>query len=1005
VPAFRALLPLALASAGLAGGALVGHVTAAGPPPALLGAHDPAWAPGLPGTHGAGGRIALSIHDQLWTLSADGRDPRAVVRWADHGGGLERDPSWSRDGRQLAFAARLDAGGFDLYVVDARGGAPRRLTALPGDERWPSWLPDGRLVFAGRDRGQWDLFLIDPRDPAPAMDRLTDTTTDETEPSVSPDGRLVAFVSPLDSADGEADLWLLELSGRVAVGANGPTRPDPVPLVRDRGAESSPAWAPDGERLAYSVAYDGGGSIRIVHVARTDAGRSGAGDAGHPAKDPSLDASGDDDLEGAPFVVSRHPGQVAWSPDGRTLLVTDLAARDRGYNGQPQRGGDAGPTFAAPTDRGAHFLDAPAPPDATARPLRAAVRTSSARRLATFDALWEALVRRAGPGADGQPAWQALRDRHRPRAAAAGDAAAFEDVTDALIAEAPPIAPAVTSRGGLIVSAHPLASEAGARALRAGGNAVDAAIAASFALGVVEPDASGIGGDGMALVWPAGAPAPVVVDFKDQAPASASLDHPAVLRDGRLVDHGPAALNVPGVVAGLDHLHRRYGSGRVAWADLVAPAIGYAADGFVLDGTLPATVAEGQATLRRYEGARALLLPGGRLPLPGDRFVNADLAATLRTIAAHGADAFYRGELAGRIVDDLTRHGGLLSREDLEQYRVVERAPVRGTYRGHVVFSTPPPVASGTTLIEVLQTLDRRPPLPGARLAANADVAHLLIETFRAVHHVRAVDPAIWPDESAAHLAPAHAVEVFGRIDPQRASPRRPATDEDGAAPAGSSGAGAAAAAAPADRGGDDDPERAPSRLGRGTSALVAVDRAGTVVVVTQTLSTWGGSFYVSPGLGFLYNNHLRMARARRGTPGALTPHARSSSANASTIVCREIDGRLVPRLALGAAGSAWIVPSVVEVIQGVVDGGLGAQAAVEAPRLRVDETGEVQIEDRFPRRVVGELARRGHVITRIGGKGELRYGFVSAVAFGPEPGILEAGADPRRSHAAVAVP
>ena len=351
------------------------------------------------------------------------------------------------------------------------------------------------------------------------------------------------------------------------------------------------------------------------------------------------------------------------------------------------------------------------------------------------------------------------------------------------------------------------------------------------------------------------------------------------------------------------------------------------------------------------------------------------------------------------MVDDLASHGGILTRDDLEQYRVVERAPVRGAFRGHVVFSTPPPVASGTALIEVLQTLDRQPAVPGAQLARDVDVAHLLIETFRHVHHVRAVDPAKWPDQSAAHLEPAHAADVFGQIDLRRASTRRPAADEDGAASSGSGGGAAALAPDPGEAG------DVRSRLGRGTSALVAADRDGNVVVVTQTLSTWGGSFYVSPGLGFLYNNHLRMARARRGTPGALTPRARSSSANASTILCREIDGRLVPRLALGAAGSAWIVPSVVEVIQGVVDGGLGPQAAVEAPRLRVDETGDVQIEDRFPRRVVGELTRRGHVVTRIGAKGELRYGFVSAVAFGPDPGALAAGADPRRSHAAVAVP
>ncbi len=749
-------------------------------------------------------------------------------------------------------------------------------------------------------------------------------------------------------------------------------------LVGERGAESAPAWAPDGTRLAYAVTRSGAGSIRVVEVDPPEPGVAGA------------------DADAPPVVVSRRPGQVAWSPDGRTLLVTDLPTRDQGYNGEPERGDDgARPTFPAPTDPGARFLDAPSPVDATTRPFRASVRTSAAHRLATFDAVWDALVRRARPDAGRTAAWHALRDRLRPRAAAAVDDAALEDVTDALIAEAPHIAPAVTSRGGLVVSAHPLASEAGARALRAGGNAIDAAIAASFALGVVEPDASGIGGDGMALVWRAGAPAPVVVDFKDQAPAAASLDHPAVLRDGRLVEHGPAALNVPGVVAGMDHLHRRFGSGRVAWAELIAPAIDQASGGFVLDGALPATIAAAQGTLRRYESARALFLPGGRLPQPGDRFINADLAATLRTIAAQGADAFYRGDLARRMVDDLVEHGGILSREDLEQYRVVERTPVRGIYRGHVVFSTPPPVASGTALIEVLQTLDRRPLAAGARLARDTDVAHVLIEAFRHAHPVRAADPAFWPDRSAAHLDPAHAIELSGLIDPGRASSRRPATDEDGATPAGSG----AAATTPVDGDG------ASPRLGRGTSALVTADRDGNVVVVTQTLSTWGGSFYASRGLGFLYNNHLRTARGRRGTPGALTPLARSSSTNASTIVCREVDGRLVPRLALGAAGSAWIVPSVVEVIMGVVDGGLDVQAAVEAPRLRVDESGQVQMEDRFPRRLVGELAGRGHVLSRIGAKGELRQGFVSAVAFGPGPGALAAGADPRRSHAAVAVP
>lgn len=951
---------------------LAAAVVVAQPAP-LAGARDPAWSPD-------GRRLALSILDRLWSFDPDGGDPRPLARWPRGVEALERDPAWSRDGRAVAFAARTGAEtGFDLYIAGARDGAPRRVTSGAGDERWPSWTPDGGLVFAAHDRGQWDLFLLPAgADAAARPERLTDSAADDLEPAVSPDGRLVAFVSTREAPDGARDLWLLQLSGRVAASASGLLRPAPEPLVRERGAESAPAWSPDGTRLAYAVTAADGGSIRVVAVDVPDAGVEATRPAG-----PVV-----------PLLVSRTAGEVAWSPDGRTLLVTDVADRDDGYNGQPRRTtGGSGPVFPSAAGAGARFLDAPAPPDASSRPLRASIRSTPARRAAIFDAIWDGLARRYFAAEPSAAAWRALRDRYRPLAAAAADDTALEDVTDALIAAQPPIRPVVTSTAGLVVSGHPLASEAGARVLRAGGNAVDAAVAVSFALGVVEPDASGIGGDGMALVWAAGAPAPVAVDFKDQVPAAATLDNPAVLRGGRLVEYGPASLNVPGVVAGMDHLHRRYGSGRVPWADVLAPAIGYAADGFVLDETLPATVAEAQAAFARSPAARAIFLPDGRPPQPGDRFVNADYAATLRVLAAEGAGAFYRGALARRMVADLARHGGLLRLEDLERYRVVERSPVRGRYRGHAIFSTPPPVASGTALIEILQTFDRHPLAAGTRLARDADAAHVLIETFRQAHAIRGADPAFWPDDTAAHLDPAHARDAYGRIDPRRASRRRPATADDDGLPAGSApGAGG-------NEPGDDG-----SRLGRGTSAFAVVDREGTVVVVTQTLSTWGGSFYVSEGLGFLYNNHLRMARTRPGSRGQLTPGARSASANAATIVAREVDGRMAPCLVLGAAGSAWIVPSVAGVVSAVVDGGMDPQAAVEAPRLRLDEGGAVHIEDRFPRALVADLVGRGHVVSRIGGKGELRYGFVSAIGL-DAGGRRTAGADPRRSHAAVAVP
>ena len=475
-------------------------------------------------------------------------------------------------------------------------------------------------------------------------------------------------------------------------------------------------------------------------------------------------------------MVSRRAGQVAWSPDGRTLLVTDLADRDDGYNGQPHRGRDAaGPSFPSVMDRGARFIPAPSPADAAVRPLRAIAAATPARRLSRFDGVFDALAQRYYASEPAASAWRAARDRIRPRAVAAADDAALEDAVDALVADQPLVKAPVESAGGLVVSGHPLASEAGASVLRAGGNAIDAAIAISFALGVVEPDASGIGGDGMALVWRAGADAPVVVDFKDQTPGAAALDNPAIFRDGRLPEHGPAAMNVPGVVAGMEHLFRRFGSGRVPWTSLVAPAIRSADEGFVLDEALPATIAEAQATVARYEATRAIFMPGGRLPRAGERFVNHDLAATLRAIADGGADAFYRGPLARRMVDDLASHGGVLSREDLELYRPVDREAVRGRYRGQVIFSTPPPVASGTALVEILQTLDRQPVRPGTRIARDVDAAHLLIETFKQVHPVRASDPSLWPDETAVHLTAAHAAEVFSHIDPLRASRGAPA--------------------------------------------------------------------------------------------------------------------------------------------------------------------------------------------------------------------------------------
>ena len=946
--------------------------------PPLAGVRDPAWMPGA-------ARITVSLLDQLWTMTPDGGEANPLVAWpAGTPAAVERDPAWDVQGRRVAFAADLGSG-FDIYVADA-GGAPRRVTFTPEDERHPSWTPDGRIVFARRTRDQWGLMVINvdgaaPGSPPP-VHVFVDTPADELYPAVSPDGTRVAYVSSQQDEDGGDDVWVRLLGG---IGAPFDARdgdleaavpPDERPwrVTATRSREAYPAWDPDGGRVAYAATADGEGAVWVSPVPSA---------ATLATRRPQRQTTG----EGA-ILVSRHRAQPAWSPDGRTLLLADLPPALPDYNGNPTRvPGDAPPLF----DRGRGFMlraiPAPLPPDAGEVRVTSTAAPPSSRWAQAFDGAWQLLrdlYYASGPSAQ---TWDALRDQLRPRAVAARTGGELEQVVDELVSRQPLVRAPVHSHDALVVSGHRLASEAGARVLAEGGNIVDAAVAVSFVLGVVEPDASGIGGDGMALLFRQGMREPVVIDYKDQSPIHATLTNEAIFKEGRIVGDGPAAANIPGAVAGMDHLHRRYGSGRFSWAQLLAPAIGLAAEGHVLDAALPTTVREGRALLERWPEAARIYLPNGRAPRAGDRFVNPDYAATLRTLASEGADAFYRGSIAQRIAVDMEANGGIIGLEDLAQYQVIERAPVAGRYRGLRVFGAPPPVPTGTALIETLQILDRYEAGPGARVQTRPDYLHHVIEAWKARDPLRRIaDPALWPVEVAPHLDPAHAAALFSRIDPRRARPFGDEVDTAG------QGQG--------------------ERIGRGTTAFVIGDTAGNVIVVTQTLSTWGGSFYVSKGLGFLYNNHLRGYRAVRGAYGQLLPLMRSSSTSAPTLVCEDVDGVLKPRLALGAAGNAWIAASVYGIILGHVDGGLGAQAAIEAPRLLVardpgDPAGlraRVEIEDRFPGAVLDDLAARGHHVRKIGRKGELRYGYAAALQFDTVNGRLEGGADPRRSHQAVAV-
>ncbi len=983
----RAALLLATGALALSAGAGRSGLSAQPADTALVGAQDPAWSPD-------GTRVAVSALDAVWTMTANGRQAAPLVSGAPPG--VERDPVFSPDGERVAFAADRGAG-FDIYVAPARGGAATAVTTQPGDERWPSFTPDGRIVFArraprhgrvGPDPGaQWDLQLVRPVPGSSAWQTpvaLTDTPDNETHPRVAPDGTLVAFVSERE-ADDDVDVWVMPLpvptaaivplGTRVARTVPEAARPPrPTRVVRAAGAESHLSWAPDSARLAFHGVRGGVGAVWVatVELPQTEG-------AAVPRARPKPAAP--------PQLVSRRPGAPAWSPDGRTLLVTGLPDPDPVYNGNPTRDhGEAPPLFADRTAFQMWRLAAPAPVD-EAGPVLNPTLVSPRAWSTAYDRVWDTLRRlyySSGPTA---ATWVALGEQYRPRAQAARTPAALEAVLDDLVAAQPLIKPVVTSRGAMIVSGHPLASEAGRRVFERGGNIVDAMIAVSFALGVVEPEASGLGGDGAAVLYLKGMAAPTVIEYKDMTPSHATMDNPAIMRDGRLVGDGPAAANIPGVVAGLDHLYRHYGSGKVSWADLVAPAITLADDGFVLDEALPSSIAAGRRFIEKYPESARIFLPGGAVPQPGDRFVNKDYAATLTAIARDGADTFYRGDIARKIAADMDDNGGIITYADLAQYRAIERAPVRGRYRGHAVFSASPPISTGIQLIESLQVLSRYAPRAGARTTTDADYWHHLIEAWKVRDPLRRVaDPERWPVDYAEHLREDHAARLFARINPARASTFERQGDDDG-------------------------PFNPPAtRIGRGTTAFAVGDAEGNLIAVTQTLSTWGGTFYVSKGLGFLYNNHLRSTRTTPGAYGSLVPLMRSSTGTVPTLVFAETGSGLVPRLAVGCAGNAWIPLTVYNVITSVIDGGLGAQAAIEAPRFLpgrdpadpLEHGARVEIEDRFPHRVLDDLQRRGHKFQKIGRKGEVRYGYASAVLVDVAAGTIEGGAEPRRSHAAV---
>jgi gamma-glutamyltranspeptidase len=470
---------------------------------------------------------------------------------------------------------------------------------------------------------------------------------------------------------------------------------------------------------------------------------------------------------------------------------------------------------------------------------------------------------------------------------------------------------------------------------------------------------------------------PVAIEFMTRLPEahSAALDR----LNGENV-HGALLANVPGTVAGMELAWRKHGSGRVSWARLIEPAIRIAERGFVLDDALATTLAREEEAFARHESSRALFFRGDHPLESGDTLRNPDLAWTLRQIAEHGAEAFYRGEIAERIVSDLRAHGNPVTREDLRRYFAAERRPVRTTYRGKAVYAGPPPVTGGASLIAKLNLLENA--ARGTSPTDDAAKLHAMLEAWKLQPSTaeRIADPDLWPTDVTPFERKDTAALRWRCFDAGHASPPNVLS-------------GATCAAASSDNGEHTRPGRS-----TGTTAFAVADVQGNAVSVTQTLGTWGGNFYVTPGLGFIYNDKFTSYRSDRNAYGTRLPYARNTTVISPTIVYDGDGPEKRPLMALGAAGNAWITSAVYAMVVGVVDHGLGPQEALELPRM-LPSGGTIQMEDGFAPAAIAQLERMGHTFRRISLKGELRMGYGAAVMI--KAGRAIAGADPRRSGAA----
>ena len=522
---------------------------------------------------------------------------------------------------------------------------------------------------------------------------------------------------------------------------------------------------------------------------------------------------------------------------------------------------------------------------------------------------------------------------------------------------------------GVVSAGRAEASQIGRDILAQGGNAIDAAVAVAFAMGVCEPNANGIGGGGFMMIRDGKTGKCVFLDFRENAPAAASPAMYTPKEPGSNFDvnlgnvYGGKAVAVPGEVAGLLYALEHYGT--MTPKQVISPAADLAREGFVVTPLLNADMEEHAPQLKQYGDGWKIYLQDGEAYPVGSTLRNPDLANTLDKIAEGGKDAFYKGEIADKIIAQVQKDGGVLTHADLEGFTVRVLEPVRGTYRGYELISSPPPSSGGTHVLQILNVLEN---FDLSALEVNSvEYLHLFSEVFKLCYADRAAymgDPNFVQVPLKGLLSKEYAKELAARVDLSRAQPPAPG-----------------------------DPWKHESMS---TTHFSIADKDGNLVAVTRTINHFFGSCVVPEGMGFLLNDEMEDFTLDPNSKNAVAGGKVPLSCMSPTFILK--DGK--PFAVLGSPGGIRIISSVVQVISKMIDHGMTLEEAVGSPRIGDDQTDLMIYESRIAPEVIEKLKEMGHPVKAYDDWNRI-MGSVNGCVILPD-GTIEGAADPRRDGLAM---